>query len=731
MEPGTLVRAFLIVCGAMMVSAQEWKNVGNCGAGLKCGPQCQRLCLIQHNYYRSLHNSPPLKCDPNLAKSAQSWADSNANHDAVQRSTPTKNYVESISWKRWGWEGMGTRLGAIPSAVRSWYSELKRGYDYNTGLGKGIVSHFKSVVDARETHLGCGIRIKPGDGTYVVAHYLLRPRLQFKLNDFSSTKNIGLPKQPDPQCQQKSFEREQCGDFKSPFITPDKCLNAGCCYDDMFMDEPGLQWYSPNASLWCFNKKKGADTGLITHVSTSGTMSFQSPPPPRKEDDYKVLQTQSSEGSVQVRPPCPEAKDVLNNIIGLVNAVTKLAASKGCGKAVAGPGPVSQLPSKPTTGPTAATSPSPSLTSSSSSTAGPTSGPTTISAKGAKQGEEPCFGNTCYMISETGKSWDENQKNCKASGGDLVSLETEAEWQFVNSKIQNITLQGANEWHIGLKKQGDWKWVNGNPMTIEKWQRSQPSGDGNVAVMSKDYPPGSQGLFNDLNAQMPRPFICEIPKGASPQPGPQPTSKPAVGPTEAPAPSSSPTSSTTKPTSGTTSQPAGGATSEMTGFEKDCLKAHNEYRAKHGVPPLKWSAELAADALEWAKELAVKNYMEHDYDSINNKGQGENLAYFQPGDPSAMPTQCQGPKTKDCVQCREMVADWYAEESNFDYNTGESKGGVILHFTQVVWKETTELGMATATSADKWFSVARYKPRGNMGNPSDYIKNVPRPQVNV
>lgn len=54
--------------------------------------------------------------------------------------------------------------------------------------------------------------------------------------------------------------------------------------------------------------------------------------------------------------------------------------------AKAGPGPVSQLPSKSTTGPTAATSPSPSLTSSSSSTAGPTSGPTALSAKGAKQG---------------------------------------------------------------------------------------------------------------------------------------------------------------------------------------------------------------------------------------------------------------------------------------------------------------------------------------------------------
>ena len=40
-----------------------------------------------------------------------------------------------------------------------------------------------------------------------------------------------------------------------------------------------------------------------------------------------------SSGSVQIRPLCPEAEDVLNNIIGLVNAVNKLAASKDCEKA--------------------------------------------------------------------------------------------------------------------------------------------------------------------------------------------------------------------------------------------------------------------------------------------------------------------------------------------------------------------------------------------------------------
>ena len=39
-----------------------------------------------------------------------------------------------------------------------------------------------------------------------MAHYSLRPRLQFKLNDFSSTKNIGLPKQPGKMAFELSMQ---------------------------------------------------------------------------------------------------------------------------------------------------------------------------------------------------------------------------------------------------------------------------------------------------------------------------------------------------------------------------------------------------------------------------------------------------------------------------------------------------------------------------------------------
>ncbi|KAL9963149.1 hypothetical protein ACROYT_G032324 [Oculina patagonica] len=132
----------------------------------------------------------------------------------------------------------------------------------------------------------------------------------------------------------------------------------------------------------------------------------------------------------------------------------------------------------------------------------------------------PCRGNSCYFIStaEEGRSWDNNRETCQGKGGDLVSIETLAEWQFINGEIQKKSIGGPNEWHIGLNKVGGvWKWINDSPFTLaSKWQTSkgQPNGDGNVAVISKDYPPTHQGEFNDLPRTVKRAFICELPKGS-------------------------------------------------------------------------------------------------------------------------------------------------------------------------------------------------------------------------
>ena len=131
---------------------------------------------------------------------------------------------------------------------------------------------------------------------------------------------------------------------------------------------------------------------------------------------------------------------------------------------------------------------------------------------------DPCFKNSCYFISsaEIGKTWPQNRATCQGKGGDLVSIETEEEWDFINKQIQKKCIGKPNEWHIGLKNGNNgWKWVNGKPLTICKWQvtAGEPSGDGKVAVMSKDYPPLKEGLFNDIADGINVAYICEIPKG--------------------------------------------------------------------------------------------------------------------------------------------------------------------------------------------------------------------------
>lgn len=70
---------------------------------------------------------------------------------------------------------MDKMIGAIPGAVRSWYSEIKYEYNYEAGEGNGqAIGHFQAVTWKGEERLGCGLNMKPVGahaGTYVTAHY--------------------------------------------------------------------------------------------------------------------------------------------------------------------------------------------------------------------------------------------------------------------------------------------------------------------------------------------------------------------------------------------------------------------------------------------------------------------------------------------------------------------------------------------------------------------------------
>lgn len=138
-------------------------------------------------------------------------------------------------------------------------------------------------------------------------------------------------------------------------------------------------------------------------------------------------------------------------------------------------------------------------------------------------------------------------------------------------------------------------------------------------------------------------------------------------------------------------------------FAKAVLDAHNAARAAIPVAPLAWSDKLAGEAAAWAAHLAELGHMQHSAHSARGN-EGENLwmgtaGAYTPG---------------------EMVQTWVDEKKDFHYGpfglSGDKPGPqpVVGHYTQVIWRTTTQLGCATAAAGTWTILVCRYAPEGNL-----------------
>lgn len=154
--------------------------------------------------------------------------------------------------------------------------------------------------------------------------------------------------------------------------------------------------------------------------------------------------------------------------------------------------------------------------------------------------------------------------------------------------------------------------------------------------------------------------------------------------------------------------------SSSSNFAQSQLAKTNSYRAKHSAERLTIDSALTRDAQAYADKMARNNLWEHD----QTTAAGENL--FQMCASDSYPS---GEGATD---------DWYSEEKNYNYGSGTSKGGMIGHFTQMVWKRSNgKFGIAKAngkgTGRNKYCTwvVARYSPAGNVIG--RYPQNVNRP----
>jgi hypothetical protein len=131
-------------------------------------------------------------------------------------------------------------------------------------------------------------------------------------------------------------------------------------------------------------------------------------------------------------------------------------------------------------------------------------------------------------------------------------------------------------------------------------------------------------------------------------------------------------------------------------FKEEALKMHNEYRGRHDAVAFTWSDALAKKATSIAKKLidATRTNFKRELEK-----QGENIAILPYS-------------TKNIA--KQAVEKWYAEITKFSF-TRPSVKPETRDFTQIIWKNSKEMGMGFVHTTDKkkTLVVALYSPAGN------------------
>ncbi|KAJ5676051.1 hypothetical protein N7462_008948 [Penicillium macrosclerotiorum] len=175
----------------------------------------------------------------------------------------------------------------------------------------------------------------------------------------------------------------------------------------------------------------------------------------------------------------------------------------------------------------------------------------------------------------------------------------------------------------------------------------------------------------------------------------------------------------------TPTAPSPASYTSLKDFKNTILSVSNEYRSTHDAEPLLWNETLVKYAKNWAETCIWKH---------SGGPYGENLAFGYANASAA-------------------VAAWGDEGELYNFHKPTGFTEKTGHFTQLVWKSTTEVGCATincgytqdnksrrevdngsasplvarepdgSTRAQGWYVVCEYTPAGNVvGDRDKYFK---------
>ncbi|XP_048059722.1 C-type mannose receptor 2-like [Megalobrama amblycephala] len=127
------------------------------------------------------------------------------------------------------------------------------------------------------------------------------------------------------------------------------------------------------------------------------------------------------------------------------------------------------------------------------------------------------FGGKCYYFSTVKMNWTQSRDHCVTLGGHLVIINSQAELDFLTSKVKVTHWIGLND----LDTEGHWFWVNNQPPNNsvefwikrengvrepDNWTKGHPAGED---CASLGHPAGETDFWTDAFCFQEKRFVCE------------------------------------------------------------------------------------------------------------------------------------------------------------------------------------------------------------------------------
>ncbi|XP_042362423.1 lactose-binding lectin l-2-like [Plectropomus leopardus] len=119
------------------------------------------------------------------------------------------------------------------------------------------------------------------------------------------------------------------------------------------------------------------------------------------------------------------------------------------------------------------------------------------------------FNGRCYKYVGTDMTWADAELHCVSEGGNLVSIHSRDEENFVKSLIKNFDPAQGRTW-IGLSdihKEGKWMWSDGCAVGFVFWKTGEPNNvGGNEHCVENNF--STELKWNDVACSNTFPSVC-------------------------------------------------------------------------------------------------------------------------------------------------------------------------------------------------------------------------------